>query len=432
MINRLRTLSPQFKKVLKSACRLAEDSGCRIWLVGGPVRDLILKRKVFDLDLAVQGNAPALAQKLARRLKAGFKKHHTFGTATIEIDGHKIDFATARTEKYSFPGALPKVKPSTIKEDLGRRDFTINAMAISLNKGNYGELVDIFCGLDDLKKGRIRVLHKKSFLDDPTRILRAIRFKERFSFSFEPETKKLIKQAIEKKYLRSISLHRLREELILILSEPRPYKCIKRIEQIIGSFIDKNLRLSREDYRLILRLGRALSHYEKRLKKVRCLQVWILYLAVILIKLPKKKLQKVIADFGFRKGERIIINSIKEGLQPIKKLKTIKSYAAVYKTLEPYSFESMMFFYAYYYDRALRRKIEHFFDELVAIRLMISGGDLKSLGLAPDKLYTRVLEGTLCAKINKGFKTKKEEISQAKRIFKQLALRRSQGLAKKR
>lgn len=425
MINRLKTLSPQFKQVLRLSSRLARESGFDIYLVGGVARDLILKKKIFDLDIVVQGGAIALAQKLAKKLGAGFKKHQSFGTARVDFCGKRIDFATARTEKYSYPGALPKVKPSTIKEDLGRRDFTVNTIAISLNKNNYGELVDLYSGLSDLKKGLIRILHRNSFFDDPTRILRAIRFKERFNFSFEPKTKKLIKQAIAKKALRSISLHRLREELTLILSEARPYKCIKRIDKLLGfSFIDKKLRLEKKDCQLILRIQRALLHYEKKLKKIRSLQVWLLYLAAILIKISDKKLQKVLLDFGFRRGEKIIITSIKEGLYLIKKLKKVKTYAAVYKILESYSFESMMFFYAYHPDRLLRKKIEHFFDQLAAVRLMISGGDLKSLGFAPDKLYTKVLEKTLHAKLNRGFKTKKEEIEEAKKIFKQFKSKR--------
>jgi len=188
MIDRLKKLSPQFKKVLKVSSALANSLGFKVYLVGGVVRDLILEKEVFDLDVVVEGDAIVFARELSKRLKSSFKKHHAFGTAVVEFDGHKIDFATARTEHYIHWGALPKVKPAALKQDLFRRDFTINAMAVSLNKKDYGKLIDLYNGLHDLRKGLVRALHKESFLEDPTRIIRAIRFEQRFSFKIEKDT----------------------------------------------------------------------------------------------------------------------------------------------------------------------------------------------------------------------------------------------------
>ena len=419
MVNRLKKLSPQFKRILKTSSALADSSGFKIYLIGGVVRDLILKRKVFDLDIVVEDNAIAFAKKLASLLKSDFRRHHSFGTATINFDGHKIDFATARTEKYSHQGALPKVLPASLTKDLLRRDFSINAMAISLNKADYGKLVDIYSGLEDLNKGLIRVLHQKSFQDDPTRILRAIRFEQRFSFKIEPGTFKLIKAALARQSLELVSSHRLRDEIILILKESKPSSYIKRIKELVGfHFIDETIELDRRSFQLFERIEKATLYYEKRFKKRRKLEVWLLYLAAILIKLPSSRLKKFFDDFGFRKGERAVINSIVKSINKIKRLAEYTKASNIYRILQPYSFESILFFYAYYQNKDLRKNIEHFLDKLVDIRLKIKGRDLKTMNLKPDILYNNILKKTLYSKIDKGLEGKRQESEEVKRIFK--------------
>ena len=208
----------------------------------------------------------ALAKKVAEYFNAGFIKHHAFGTASVDFGKYKIDFATARKEYYPHWGSLPKVEPAGLKEDLFRRDFTINAMAISLND-DYARLIDFYNGLDDLRKGIIRIMHKNSFLEDPTRILRAVRFQQRFSFKMEKKTFGLLKEAIGQDALRWVNPHRLRDEVILILKEPRPYAYIKRINELAGfSFLDKSIKLRRSDFLLFLRLERAIAYYQEKFK----------------------------------------------------------------------------------------------------------------------------------------------------------------------
>ena len=419
MKNRLKKLSSQFKNILKTSSAIANSSEFNIYLVGGVVRDLILKRKVFDLDIVVEGNAIVFAKKLAKRLKSEFSCHHSFGTATLNLDGHKIDFATARIEEYSHRGALPKVLPASLAKDLLRRDFTINTMAISLNKTDYGKLIDLCNGLVDLKKGLIRILHPKSFQDDPTRILRAIRFEQRFSFKIEPGTFKFIKEALGEQSLELVGPHRLRDEIPLILKEPKPFDYIKRIKEfVVFSFIDKTIKLDRMSFLLLARIEESVLYYERRFKKHRKLEVWLLYLAAILIKLSPLRLKKFFHDFGFRKGERAVVSSIREGLNKIKKLEKHTKASNIYRILEPYSFESILFFYAYYQKRSLRKNIEHFLDKLVDIRLKIKGRDLKKMDLKPHILYSKILKKALYSKIDKGLKGKRQEAEEVKRIFK--------------
>jgi len=152
MIKKLEKLPKNYKDILDKTAAVAKESGARVYLVGGVVRDLLLVRPTFDLDVVVEGDAIALANKIAEKFSLDFKKHHSFGTATVYFGEDKIDLATSRRETYSHNGALPKVEPALLKEDLFRRDFTINSMAVSLNEPDYGALIDPYQGVADLKK----------------------------------------------------------------------------------------------------------------------------------------------------------------------------------------------------------------------------------------------------------------------------------------
>jgi len=432
MKNRLNKLSPEYQRVLKSSSGLAKALGVKIYLVGGVVRDLILNKKVLDLDIVVEGDAIAFAKKLAGILKSDFSHHNSFGTATINFKGEKIDFATARTEEYSRCGILPKVTPATLVKDLLRRDFTINAMAISLNKKDYGKLIDLYNGLGDLKKGLIRILHSRSFCDDSTRILRAIRFEQRFSFKIEPNTLKLIKEALSQNCLKLVGSHRLREEIIIILNEDNPSKYIKRIEGLIGfSSIDKTVKLDKTSFQIFKRIEESALYYKKRFKKHPKLKVWLLYLAAILIKLSPLQLKKFFDDFGFRKKERDIVCSISEGIKEIKKIEKYTKASLIFKTLKPYSFEAIIFFYAFYQNKSIRRNIEYFLKSLVNLQLKIKGRDLKARNLKPEALYGKVLEKTFYSKLDKGLINKAQEIEEAKRIFQKQEIASLLGKAKR-
>ena len=421
MVNRLKRMPLRFREVLKVIAAISGKKKAKVYLVGGVVRDLILGKIQLDLDVVVEGDATVVAKAVAKHYGVSFRRHHAFGTATVDFDKFKIDFATARREHYTHWGALPKVKPATLREDLFRRDFTINAMAVSLNKNNYGKLIDYYGGASDLKKKSLRVLHEKSFLDDPTRILRLIRFEQRLKFKIEKKTYKLMKEALFLDALKFVNPHRLRDEIILILKEPKPYRYIKRIRELVGlSFLDKKLKVTSQDLKLFLRIEKALFWYKKYFKKHRSIDDWILYMAALLIRLPAKRIAKFLDDFAFKKGERIRIISIKENLIQVKKLgKKLKPHR-IHNILNPLSFESILFFYAYYQDRAIRASIGGFLSGSVNVRLKIKGNDLKRLGIQPQSIYSKIFEKVLFVKINKGLKSKQDELKQAKRIAKSL------------
>jgi tRNA nucleotidyltransferase (CCA-adding enzyme) len=201
----------------------------KAYLVGGPVRDLMLKQPNIDLDITVEGNGIRLAESFAGLHQgARVTRYPAFKTATVHLpDGSMIDFATARKEVYARKGAYPTVQSSGIKDDLLRRDFTINAMAIAINPDAWGRLVDPFKGKTDLLSKRLRVLHEKSFLDDPTRILRLARFKARFGLKVEAKTLKLLKSAIKIKVLDTIKPQRYLKDFNKVLKGPKSLEAVK-------------------------------------------------------------------------------------------------------------------------------------------------------------------------------------------------------------
>jgi len=232
MKNLLSRLNPKSFILVGSIGILAKDHGVKAYLVGGPVRDLILKHPNVDLDIAIEGNAMRLADSFADLYPgAQVTRYPAFKTATVHLpDGVIVDFATARSETYVRGGAFPAVKPSDIKHDLIRRDFTINAMAIAINPENWGKVIDPFKGRADLRLKRIRVLHDKSFLDDPTRILRAARFMARLNFRMEAKTLRLLKSAIKIKVLETIKPQRYLKDFNKVLKEPKSLVAIKYLK----------------------------------------------------------------------------------------------------------------------------------------------------------------------------------------------------------
>jgi tRNA nucleotidyltransferase (CCA-adding enzyme) len=223
-------LPQQLLELVKDISAQAAKLGQRVYLVGGVVRDLLLGYPNFDLDLVVEGDAVKLAQQVAETSQAKLLAHHRFGTAKLRYENFTLDLATARMETYAKPGALPTVTPGALKDDLIRRDFSINAMAISLAANDYGELVDPHQGKSDLERRLIRILHPGSFSDDATRILRGVRYEQRLGFELETQTAQLLKQDIP--MLDTISGDRIRHELELIFKEKQPEFVIKRLAEL--------------------------------------------------------------------------------------------------------------------------------------------------------------------------------------------------------
>jgi tRNA nucleotidyltransferase (CCA-adding enzyme) len=199
--------------------------------VGGPVRDALLGATIKDLDFAVVGDAPAVARELADEVGGRVLTHPQFGTATLLLADCRVDLATARQELYPHPGALPEVAPGAISDDLSRRDFSINSLALPLAE-RHPQVLDPHGGVGDLERGLVRTLHRNSFVDDPTRIFRAVRYEQRLGFRIEEETLAQLQDALSRGYLASISGDRIRHELERIFHEERPDLALQRASQL--------------------------------------------------------------------------------------------------------------------------------------------------------------------------------------------------------
>ena len=232
-INLTKKFPKKILSIIKIIGDVASKEGFSVYIVGGPVRDLLLGVSNCDLDFVVEGKGIEFAKILNASLKGRLKIHQAFKTATIERKDYRVDIATARSESYKRPAAYPDVWPGSVKEDLFRRDFTINAMAVSINRKGFGQLVDYYGGSEDLEKGIIRVMHDRSFIDDPTRIFRAVRFSLRFGFKIEPHTKDLIKKAILAGLIGEVNRGRIKKEVELFLNENNPQECLRVFSDLI-------------------------------------------------------------------------------------------------------------------------------------------------------------------------------------------------------
>ena len=229
---------PRFAHVLEAITE-ADDPDEPVYVVGGAVRDALLGHPSYDLDLVVEGDVPAFAQRLAGRLGGRVQTHPAFGTAEVLYEGGEIDVATARTETYPEPAALPEVRAATLEDDLARRDFTINAIAASLCRNDFGRLVDPHHGRADLVARTIRILHGRSFEDDPTRIFRAIRYENRLGFRMDPETERLARVGMAG--VARLSNERVREEIVALLSEDGVAHTLDRLAEFAGTSADAAL-----------------------------------------------------------------------------------------------------------------------------------------------------------------------------------------------
>ncbi len=419
----LEKLPAELKKIINLAAEVSKETGMPACLVGGFLRDLILGVANFDLDITVEGSGIIFAQKLAKKLKSGIRIHERFGTATLTLDNClKVDIATTRKEKYPCCACLPVVSSGSLKEDLMRRDFTINAMAVSIAEGNEQKLIDPFGGKDDLKSGRIRILHDLSFKDDPTRILRAIRFEQRFDFKIEPKTLALLKEAIGSGLLNKAHARRTRDDLILMLKERDPLKQIKRLSDLGGlSFLSDKLRFAKSTQDLFEAIDKEIRWFMKNYSARRQLDTWLIYFTALLKPLSLAQLKLVTCKLGLRKGEekriisycrdthKLIPSLSKKGIRP----------SHIFSLLEPLSYEEIVLLRAAgCQNKYLKEYITDFLEIYNGMRLYVSGHDLHGLGILPGPRYQKIFAQVLAAKLNGQVKTRRQELALIKKLIK--------------
>jgi tRNA nucleotidyltransferase (CCA-adding enzyme) len=384
-----------------------------VYLVGGAVRDVLMGEPNFDVDIAVEGDGIALGQALARALGGRFVPHEKFGTAIVLYgDGGRLDVATARTEFYDYPGALPTVEQASIRQDLYRRDFTINAMAVSLKGQDFGRLVDFFGGHRDLADGIVRVLHNLSFIDDPTRIFRAIRYETRYGFRMDAHTLALAKACVEMELVGELSSARLRDELQALLSEERVGESVRRMAELgIDRAIHPHLAADEEAVRLLEQIDGLRGAYAPDAP------AWRLRLAVLARRLSSTE----VLEWGERlKLRRRDAERIADAVAVAPRLRDLaaatKEPAALWARVAPHDPDGALFALAEAKGHA-RERLERYFEELRDIRLEISGGDLAELGLGESPRVGAVLEELLRRKLNGQLDGKAAEIEAAKELL---------------
>ncbi len=400
-------------EILKKIAKQADRCRVNAYLVGGTVRDIILGRKNFDLDIVLEGDIVFFVRRLASILNAEVVVHRKFGTATVNIKGiGRIDFATARKEYYPYPGALPTVSPGKITDDLFRRDFTINAMALSINGSTYGELIDLFGGMDDLQSGKIRVLHDMSFIDDPTRIIRAVRFEQRFSFRIERKTLFLIKAELDRNRTDAVR-HRLFTEFKKFLNETDPIKCIKRLYNLNGlRFIDRDFTV---DIRHINRIHKnIICYYNKsKFKDEFTSKLPLIYLMAVLDRIEEEVFIRIKDKFHFTREEKKVLLQSRQSLDMIKRL--------TYSSLRPsqvYKILSGLHIAVVFYlrvrtssNRALNR-IDRFLERDRFVSLKIRGEDVEKITSLSGREVGKLLNRLLYKKIDCDLRTKDDEIKE--------------------
>ena len=416
---RLEKLPKEILYIIHMVANLADRQGIKAYVVGGLVRDLILGKENYDLDFVLETDAIDFSEKLSNILSAKIIKHQNFRTATLVLPNNfKVDFATARSEYYETPGILPKVKPSTIQDDLFRRDFSINAMAIQINKRDFAKLLDFFNGIDDLGERYIRVLHNLSFLDDPTRILRAVRFQQRLGFRIEPHTLLLIKQAKRLKILKKVSKHRLRDEIILMLKEEDPLRVIRCVSRIYGlDFIHPRMSLNKKTAATFKRIKSTLNWFLGQHPGKRMLDSWLMYFSCLVDGLSSQELARLLEEFGFSNGGvKRILSYRKFSPKLIKRLNKRLRPSQIFGLLEPLSYEVILLLVAQTKDAKVKKNIQNFLDKYNTTRLLVSGNELKGLGVSSGPQFKKILDKILDAKIDGRVKNRQDELDFVKRL----------------
>ena len=382
---------------LRTAGGKAVENDYKLYLVGGTVRDLLLKRSSLDLDLALEGNAIKFARLLTTGTGEKLTIHQQFGTATFHQGEYTIDIVTARCETYAHPGALPTVKPAKIKDDLSRRDFSVNAMAIDLSPDTFGNLLDFHGGASDVEKKLIRILHKKSFIDDATRIFRAIRFEQRLDFSIEAGTERLLRKNIAT--LNTISGDRLRSEFELLLKEELPEKALARADGLgVLRQIDRSLKSNKWlDSMFAEARDRHISSPS-------------LYFALLSYDVGRDNAEAISERLNLSGDWKRIVLGVAKINNDIHKLADPAiSPSTVYRFLKRYPVEAVSACFLSNESQIVRSQIERYLKELQYVQIRLNGNELKVMGVETGPRLGRILKALQDAKLDGLVHTREDE-----------------------
>lgn len=387
-------LKAPFKFIFEQCSKIASEHDFKLYLIGGIVRDMLLNIENLDIDITVEGDAIEFAHFLEKECNAKIiSEHKDFGTVKVKFDGESIDFASTRSESYPKKGHLPHVDKigCSLNEDVIRRDFTINSLALSLNQENFAHLIDYVNGFEDLKAKRIKILHDKSFIDDPTRIIRALKYSTRLGFEIEEKTLEL-----QNEYLNTVnydmSYKRVKQEIKKTFEQNSQIALDKFIEQKIYKLITEDS------------IKKAPENVEKVINIYPPKQPWIVYFGIIAIQLNEDILEKL----KLTKEEKDIIEGAKSLLN-----QSFKNDFEIYKAFCAQKLETLLILALF----GKEKEVFNYLDNLQKIKLNITGKDLIELGYNPSKHFNEIFDFVLKEKLKNPKITKAEEIKLAQKFL---------------
>jgi tRNA nucleotidyltransferase (CCA-adding enzyme) len=410
-------LPERLQLLLEEFGRVGDELGYSIYAVGGFVRDLLMRVENFDIDIVVEGDGIRFAESLEKRVSCRVRSHKKFGTAILLFsDGLKVDVATARIEIYDSPAALPTVEKGSIKLDLYRRDFTINTLAIQLNPKAFGEIIDFYGGMKDVKEKVVRVLHNLSFVEDPTRIFRAIRFEQRLGFQIAKHTQNLMKSSVKMGFLQRLSGGRVLSELLLIIKEDNPIPALKRMKDFdLLRFLHPNLKLDGDAFELFERIHHVTSWFDLLFLEEQY-DRWLIYFYGLMDGLKEREIGEMAQQLcmnekeqkrtveGKRQADQTLLyffSWITTGYLPKR--------SEIYASLDSFSIETKLFMMAKTNQTTTRRYLSLYFTQLKDVKPLLRGADLIEMGMKPGPFIKKTLSNLLKARLDEQVVTQQDE-----------------------
>lgn len=426
MVKRMREQLPgHIIELLEDLGECAEKKGMKAYAVGGFVRDLLLRSKNLDIDIVVEGDGIAFARSFAATRDCRVRSHAKFGTAVIVFpDDFKIDIASTRMEYYLEPGALPNVEHASIKLDLYRRDFTINTLAMALNSDLFGELIDYYQAQKDLHQKAIRVLHNLSFVEDPTRVFRAIRFEQRLGFRIGAHTESLIRSAVRMGFVDKVAGPRVYNELVIIFKESKPLASILRMSEFdLLRYLHPDLVWSSSLEAHFLEAGRVIHWYDLLYTGEEC-RSWLVYLFCLLSELSHRAVKEFCTRIDVPPKIARLLGEERKNAHHVYKLfsrriqKQVQpKNSEIYHWLKPLSVETILYLMVRSRSDHVRQWISRFFTHLRTAKTSLDGNDLAQLGIEAGPHYKKILETLLDARLNGRVESRNDEISLVKKRF---------------
>ena len=417
-------LPERVQKLLPELGRAADELAVNVFAVGGFVRDLLLRQENLDIDIVVEGDGIAFAQTFAHRHGCRVRSHQKFGTAVIAFDdGFKIDVASARMEYYLEPGALPNVEHASIRLDLARRDFTINTLALALNGDSYGELLDFFQAQRDLREKAIRVLHNLSFVEDPTRVFRAIRFEQRLGFHLGQHTEHLLVSAVRTGFLDKVGGSRVFNELVIILREADPLPAVLRLDALgLLKALQPRLAAGVRLRELFTEIRRVLNWFDLLFTGEPASR-WQVYFLGLSNDLDASSLEALCLRLTIPEKYRpLFCQQRQEGLLALRQLERRRGKreprpSEMYRLLQPLAIEMVLFLLAATTREEVRRLLSQYVTHQRGQRPELSGKDLAALGLPPGPAYREIFDCLLAARLDGQIASREEELDLVRRRF---------------